>query len=718
MFGRKNTEFQKIEKNLCEVLDCLDTGMVVTRGKNCDVLFTSSAAARRLADAGMSGKGSCRDTYAVLYPHLCDNCPNYDEAAEEKAEYDVTDEAGEIYAVTAKKFEWVDDKPATAIYMQNVTEMRKSQQQLFNLAYNDGLTGVPNRMKLKKDFEEKEPAIEKGSLCGAVALFDLDHFKTVNDTYGHNIGDTMLCHLTEYLASIPAYKGHVYRLGGDEFILFFFESAERFKDIDAMREHYTELLRDSFVTYAMPNIDATCTLSMGVALFPAHGANISELLRKADIALYRAKSGGRNRMEFFQDSYDEGKDVKERYINIQPILTADGRTFAYDLMDRGSEGAGEPDYVTLTGGGHISDALNLQDLQNEAKYVITYTSGVNTEKSLKNLPKTKFIIQVPVSAGENVAQVATFRALATKGYAISLAGITPETKSSPLLEIASYCKFEPGAFDAAAEREFIAKNPNKMFIATGIDEADQFESAHRRGFKLFEGYYFGERTVVKKAASIDPMRVNYLRLLKLACTDGFTNFKEISQVISSDVALSYKLLRLLNSAAVGLRNPISSIDMAVTYLGEVSLKNWVALLAMSGVAADKPAELVRISLIRARFGELLAPHFHPQLDAHQVFLTGMFSLLDVALDKSKEELFTEIPVADEIKQSILTTSGPYSDLLVLYHAYEYADWDAVSTWSATHNFSSRVIGESYLAANKWYKDLADIQENTPPPARK
>ncbi|MEG0035458.1 MAG: HDOD domain-containing protein, partial [Oscillospiraceae bacterium] len=150
----------------------------------------------------------------------------------------------------------------------------------------------------------------------------------------------------------------------------------------------------------------------------------------------------------------------------------------------------------------------------------------------------------------------------------------------------------------------VATNANKTFIAPDVATNEDFEKAQRAGFTLFQGYFFSQPVVTKKEKDIEPLKVNYFRLLQITSTDDFVDFNEISDIISSDVALSYKLLRLLNSAMVGLRTRVSSILMAITYLGEESLKQWIAVLALRGIADEKPLELVRLSLIRARFGEL------------------------------------------------------------------------------------------------------------------
>ena len=473
-----------------------------------------------------------------------------------------------------------------------------------------------------------------------------------------------------------------------------------------MQTYYEKLLTGALRSYSMPNIEIACTISMGLAFFPLHGDNFSELLRKADIALYKAKAEGRNRLVTFEDRYDKAKKFKDLYISIQPILNAEGQTFGYELLDRGNENEEGDEKVNLLGSDRALDALGVGDLENFAKYFISYSNQLMNMSVLKNLPKEKFIIQIQVDKSTGSQELRRYQGLRMHGYSLAITGLTKENASPQLMELATYCKFDSEDKDFVWRQRYIKENPTKKFIADNIDTAYALDNAIMFGYKLFQGFFFSEQTVVKKTKDISPMKVNYYRLLQLTSTDDYVNFKEISDVISSDVALAYKLLWMLNSAAVGLRNQISSIEMAVAYLGEENLKKWIAMLALRGIAIGKPLELVRISLIRARFAELLAPYYRPPRHEKHVFLIGMFSLLHIALEKSQQELFEEIPVADNIKNSLMEKDGIYSDLVPFFTNYEYANWDEVSRYAEEHQMSDTLINDSYIAAVKWYNDIA------------
>ncbi len=705
LFGRnkKNDE----DFFLSGILNSLDAELVVVRGEDCEVAFANDAAQRGFTHAAELGD-LCEEAISARFENFCARCPHNGDAAPQSLPYtvDVTDKNGFVFELTCNSITWMDGQDATALFFRDVTDIRNTQNKLFHLAYIDQLTLVPNRTKFKEDFEAAIPGIENGSLKGVLALFDLDNFKAINDNYGHNTGDIMLRRLTEYLSSISEFKDHLYRLGGDEFVLFYTFPADQFEKDHDLMIHYTKILQEAFVSYTLPTIEISCTLSMGIALFPQHGNTYSELLRKADIALYQAKNAGRNTLVLFKGEYDSAKKFKDLYINFQPVLTASGGTFGYELVDTSSHPQTSSTSVTLSDVDRTLDALGPSDMLGDAQYFIAYTNQLLNPSVLNNLPKEKFVVQVPLNGPVPPALLSKYKELHAYGYSLAMDGATPEMLSPPLLDIFNYCKFASNV-DGATIKRVIAANPRIRFIAANVNTPDAFAAAKAQGFKLFQGFFFSQPVVVTKTKDIDPLKVNYLRLIKLTSTDDYVNFQEISSVISSDVALSYKLLRLLNSAAVGLRNPISSIEMAVAYLGEENLKKWIALLALRGIASDKPLELVRISLIRAHFGELLAPYFTPRRDDRHVFLVGLFSLLHIALEKTQAELFEEIPVADEIRLSLIGDSGPHSDLVKFFSNYEYSNWDDVSTFVKQNKLSDKLINDKYIAAVKWYNDLAD-----------
>jgi diguanylate cyclase (GGDEF)-like protein len=697
---------QKINTLLGNLLNMPDIDILVMR-PGCETLFRNTSAQNH-QEKNRLDHHSCKSGYSLLYSDLCQYCPAQHSFLQDDGTsltFDVEDIQGHAYSASCDIIEWTDGKPATVMCLRNIDRERAAEKKLYTLAYTDHLTGIPNRQKFKEDFEEHRESIGHNQTRGIVAMFDLDNFKIINDTYGHNTGDIMLQKLAAHLTADAVYDGHLYRLGGDEFVLFYADPISRFPTETAFYEHYDTVLGNALQEYTLPIIDLTCTISMGVSVFPEHGTTTSELLRKADIALYKSKSMGRNTITFFEEHYDKAKKPNDLYIDIQPVMKEKGEVFGYELIDQGKKEANDGNSVVLTEFERTLDALGLEDIENDTRYFISYSHQLLSPSVRLNLPKDKFVIQFQLPTRCKRKDLQLYRTLRACGYSLAFSDLNRTNASPALLSLAHYVKFDYDHIGYPEQNMLIKQYDKISFVATNVDNIIDFENAQIRGFRYFQGYYFQQPVITKKTKDLDPLHVNYYRLLQLSSAEGHVDFKEISDIIASDVVLSYKLLRLLNSAALGLRYRISSISTAVTYLGEEKLKKWISLLSLRGLASDTPLELMRISLIRAQFAELLAPHFIPKRNPKHAFFIGMFSLLHIALDKTKEELLSEIPVAEEVHESLLQKDGIYSDLISLFSNYEYSNWEEVNRFAQEHRLSSELINDCYVAAVKWYNDL-------------
>lgn len=688
----KGKRASKVEQLLLNILDAHENEIIIVQDDDGSSIIANVPARKRLAEAGFSEQDALRG-FEDAFPELRN--------LREPGKFNIKDANGRTFSLTYKKIQWIDETPAKLFIFNDTENEQETSQMLYNLAYLDFLTQVPNRLKLKEDFKVLEPEIAAGTKCGVVALFDLDNFKGVNDTYGHNMGDVMLQRLAEHFDNDPAFSGRLYRLGGDEFILLYAEEAGARPD---MREYYIQLLGSAINSYTVPNIDVSCTISMGAAFFPAHGDSLSALLRKSDIALYKAKAAGRNRLEIFENEDDIVQGLKDLYINILPILDVYGGTFGYELTDGDGGSSKKKRTVSLVDFNRTLDILGLEDIYSDKRYFIEYTKHLLAAEN--NALKNKFIILVNIAERCVGSELAEYAKLKKLGFTIALTCYNVEYLSDELLKLASYVKVAPRHSAAAAVHDLITAYKDIVFIGDRINSPQNFAFAQKSGYTLFMGNYFKEvNPDARKIKSIEPLHVNYYRLLKLTCTGDFVDFNEICDIISSDLGLSYRLLRLINSVSMEIKTPISSISMALTYLGEERLKKWIALMSLRGINPGKPDELIRVSMMRAKFGENLAPYFDEPVSSEHVFMMGLLSLLHVALDRDQEQLLSEMSIDSDIRESLLSGTGKYSDLLAFFKDYEYSNWEKVSKFAKNHGLTNKIVNEAYISAAKWYNDL-------------
>lgn len=172
---------------------------------------------------------------------------------------------------------------------------RLSDEKLKYLAYHDPLTGLPNKLSLFEHQSTAESFVEYGK---ALYFIDIDNFKFVNDTLGHDYGDRLLIKVSDKLNRIVKDEGILYRLSGDEFVVLL----EQIDDINQIESFAQKLLDEFSRNYDSESVDPRISFSVGVAISPLHGSNLEELLRYADIAMYRAKKQGKNKYIIYNET--------------------------------------------------------------------------------------------------------------------------------------------------------------------------------------------------------------------------------------------------------------------------------------------------------------------------------------------------------------------------------------------------------------------------------
>lgn len=188
----------------------------------------------------------------------------------------------------------------------DITEIKKNEARLREYAYHDTLTGLPNRLALYEDFEKQITA--SPGKTAALFIIDSDNFKFINDSMGHSLGDILIKKMGERLTSIFKDQGSkIYRLGGDEFVLFTF-----YDRIDEVFRYAQEIERNFNEPIEIEENTVCITVSVGIATCPANGNSIDELIKNADIALYKAKDAGKNCYVLFSDEMHE--KIKQRML--------------------------------------------------------------------------------------------------------------------------------------------------------------------------------------------------------------------------------------------------------------------------------------------------------------------------------------------------------------------------------------------------------------------
>ncbi|NTV90139.1 MAG: HDOD domain-containing protein, partial [Clostridiales bacterium] len=309
-----------------------------------------------------------------------------------------------------------------------------------------------------------------------------------------------------------------------------------------------------------------------------------------------------------------------------------------------------------------------------------------------------------VNPGDNIVE--RCRKLKELGYTIALDDFVYSPEYESLLSLVDIIKID-FLISKKPEIEGLlrrCRNSGIKFLAEKVETHKEFEYAKRHGFKLFQGYFFSKPEVVK-GSCLSPLKVNCLQLIKEVNREEI-NFNLLSNIISRDISMTYNLLRLVNSAAFGFRSKVTSVKQASVVLGEREIRKWMTLVALNDLGKDKPDEIVRQSLIRARFAELVAEKSKFRNNSDNYFVAGLFSMLDVLLDRPLGEILEEIHAPEGIMDCMLDHDNTTGSICKLMMSYEACEWQEVAKQAALLGIKNDVVVDSYVNALIWYSQIA------------
>ncbi|MBP5324661.1 MAG: HDOD domain-containing protein [Pseudobutyrivibrio sp.] len=244
--------------------------------------------------------------------------------------------------------------------------------------------------------------------------------------------------------------------------------------------------------------------------------------------------------------------------------------------------------------------------------------------------------------------------------------------------------------------------PNLDFCAENLHSKEEFDAAKESGlFKIFEGTFF-RIPINTQDTEVTPIKINYMKLMNVINQPDF-DLEDVANVIGQDPALSIELLKIANKLT--LNSNIRSIQQATALLGQREIRRWLNTTLFNGLAAGKPNEITRLSLIRARFAENLALVFDYAMRKDELFLMGLFSLLNLILDMPMEEALTQVGVSNEIKKALVSGDGIFAPQLDFLLSYEAGDWQEVSRLMVLHDIHMHAVYDSYVEALKWYGNM-------------
>ena len=257
----------------------------------------------------------------------------------------------------------------------------------------------------------------------------------------------------------------------------------------------------------------------------------------------------------------------------------------------------------------------------------------------------------------------------------------------------------------------------KRLVAEGVETAEGFDEALRKGFSFFQGSFFAKPIIVP-GRDIPASKLNYVRILE-ELNKPDLDFRTLEQIVKHDTSLCYTLLKYINSAYFNLREKITSILQALVLLGETQVRKWASLVLFTFLGVDKPPEVVVRSLVRGQMCELLAREMNALGHESELFLMGMFSLLDVLIGRPLRDILKGMNLGHQIQAALLGEESDYGALYRLVVSYESGDWERLSDSIDSTALDPERILEAYVAAVEWADGMtgatrSDLNRSEPP----
>jgi EAL and modified HD-GYP domain-containing signal transduction protein len=284
------------------------------------------------------------------------------------------------------------------------------------------------------------------------------------------------------------------------------------------------------------------------------------------------------------------------------------------------------------------------------------------------LPAHQVVLEIleDVEADEEV--LAAARRLRREGYSLALDDFVYSRAYDPLIELADIVKVEVlgrSPAELAQIAALIRRFPGTRLLAEKVETHEQLAACRDMGFDLFQGYVLCKPQVMSER-SLAPASLGRLRMIS-EVLDPTVEFEELVEIVGRDLALSYKLLRYVNSALCGLRRTLDSVHGTLTVLGIEAVRRWVTLILLAS-REEAPSALLVLGLTRARMCELLAPEGSGEGPA--LFMTGMFSVLDAIMHAPLDVLLEQLPLEQSIADALLRRAGDKGAVLDAVLAFE------------------------------------------------
>ncbi|WP_291326449.1 EAL and HDOD domain-containing protein [Desulfovibrio sp. UCD-KL4C] len=414
-----------------------------------------------------------------------------------------------------------------------------------------------------------------------------------------------------------------------------------------------------------------------------------------------------SKSELFLDSF---------FVARQPVFTRERAVWGYELLFRNSEfsttaeiGAAVADDDAATSQ-VIADGFGLiqEDLAKGQRLLVNFSRNMLLEYAADLLPPEICVVEILETVNPDPDILEALKSLKDQGYTLALDDYIGQEGFEAFIKITDIIKVDCLGLPIEELKDLVLnlRQYECILLAEKVEDTEMFDLCMELGFDLFQGFFFSRpETVLGKKMSSN--NLNRMQLLRSISGSEF-NVEDLSTAINSDVSISYRLLRFMNSPYFGLPHMVSSIQQAVVLIGYKKLASWLRVILLSDMCSGTASsELAFLSIKRAKFLELLSLEFGSAgMSSDSMFLLGLFSLLDVLLGKPMKSLLEELPIEEDLMAALCGESSIASVWLDLVVAFEKAKWESVSSIILSQNLSPSSVARNHLAAMQWANEIS------------
>jgi len=402
------------------------------------------------------------------------------------------------------------------------------------------------------------------------------------------------------------------------------------------------------------------------------------------------------------------------YIARQPILNIKQQVVAYELLFRDGQSNSFPDIdpnqatSNILTNNHLT--LGLEKVTGNLPAYINFHANTLISHFPSFLDPKNVVLEILEDVPVTHELLSACKVLHGKGYKLALDDFDFDEKWQAFYPFVDIIKIDVLEFSIIEISKLVRKldGLNVTLLAEKVETLEQFKRLKMLGFTLFQGYFFAKPEMLKQK-KITTAKQNILELISQASQIDL-NINRISEIFAIDPGLTYKLLRFINSPTYGSSQEITSLKHALAYIGQVELKKFIALLALSDLSSDKNSEIMRLSLARAKFCEQIALCRFESENPPKAFLTGILSLIDGILDYDLEHVLGVLPIHEEIKSALRSEQSDLTNYLLLVRKIEQGLWVESESIALKIELDSEICFQAYKESLSWADEMLSCGE--------